>query len=1423
MKRQKGQKRKVLMALATCVLSAACLTSGLTASAATYNLNSMKGPDNLSHGGQFYSDYNSIEEVFEAATKLNGEVVAEGTVMMKNDGTLPLNPAQDRLSVFGVRSGDLQEGVNGAVMGENAVASTATGLRNAGFEVNPVLERWYENVENRVESQEVGIDGYGPQFSKAVKSSIDVYNGAAVVIIQRCEMKENKDASTSLTGHTENGTAVDDKVDGAFAGNRPYDGPRELQDAVKPGTEQTDPYGWEHANSSQSPAEEGETPTVGDNVEVKHYLQLTASEIALIDYVKANFDKVVVMFNSSTSFECYNFQNDPAINAMLWFGRPGIQESGITAVAKILSGEINPSGGHSSEWVRDFTADPTWMNNGTGRQFRYGAYSDDVPGDFVYRYPNGNYTIQPGSTGIGGIRGVEYEEGIYLGYKYYETYWYETIMGNTEVSVNDTPNSEENKAAADAWHKFNVVYPFGYGLSYTDFSFDIKGVYTDKSCTTELAASSDGSMFASSVGSPAEVKKLYVSVDVKNTGFITGNKAVQLYVTAPYYEGEIEKSYVKLVGFEKTDDILPGKTDNVVVEIDVQDIASFDYDDANGNGNSGWELDAGAYTLRAMSCSSELVSKEQNMYDEAAFTITGEDPVNLKLDSYSDNPANPLFSDKNSLDYSIRENVNANADDKMVILQRNKMDETFPAPPTVGDLTLKQEVIDLQKTSLGMHFNNNFNGYFEDIGYEQGIEDPDAPWYVGADDIPATWTQAVADADGNVAGRVNGKTKVQLYQMAGVPLTGSIKVEGDDEFTWDDFLNQLTYAEMKSLFTSAPAAIPAIGKQKDSNADRPLNLASTFTWADAPLQAATFNQDLIYRLGQIVGEFALQKGVGSTSGWWGPGANINRSPFAGRTKEYYSQDAILCGYMATAAVAGAQSKGCNVYIKHCALYDQEDMNAGTTVWGDEQTLRENYFAAFKKTMQEGNTAGAMLSCWRIGQVQIANSWNFLTGLVTTEWGWFGEWVTDHTGGQNSPAWANPQVTDEADTSNDWISGNFNSQDILLRTGCVTPMGGASGGVSGTWNPELRNKMGGVEVVVGSGEEAKTVESPSQYYYMRMVALRGLYKAANSKLVSCGADISNYTVADITAFKQATAGTASVALPAGAVQADSEVIYTITSGTLPAGLTFNENTGVISGTPTEVVTAPITVQVNVNGWIKATADFNIAVQSPWHIVAPAGEVGTAYAGQFIPNIEAQGDLTFSVDGTLPAGLTLNATDGTLTGTPTEAGTYTFKVVATYTYTTSGWRPSTTITTYESEPVTVTIAGADAGYTENVPYIGENGNWFINGQDLGVKAAGEDGEDGVTPTISIDETTKHWIINGQDTGIVAEGQTGAQGPQGETGPQGPQGETGPQGPAGADGKDGSGCSSSIGIYSGLTALAAATLVLGAVVAIKKAKKN
>ena len=181
--RKRGFLRTMVSALA---IFMALTLAAPAALAKGYELDNFAGPDNLIYGGKFYSEFSSLDEVFEAAKKLNGEVVAEGTVLLKNNGTLPLDPRTDKISVLGIRSGDLREGVDGTLVEPNAVSPMAEGLRNAGFTVNPVLEKWYQRVPNRVEMQEVGIAGFEPLFSEAVNRSFENYNDVAVVVIQRC-------------------------------------------------------------------------------------------------------------------------------------------------------------------------------------------------------------------------------------------------------------------------------------------------------------------------------------------------------------------------------------------------------------------------------------------------------------------------------------------------------------------------------------------------------------------------------------------------------------------------------------------------------------------------------------------------------------------------------------------------------------------------------------------------------------------------------------------------------------------------------------------------------------------------------------------------------------------------------------------------------------------------------------------------------------------------------------------------------------------------------------------------------------------------------------------------------------------------------------------------------------------------------------
>lgn len=1300
--------------------------------------------ENMGYGGKFYTDYDTKEAAFEAAHEHNGKIVAEGTVVFKNDGTLPLDPKETAVTVLGVKSAEIAEGVDGTIVEPNTVDPMASGLRNAGFSVNPVMENFYASLPTREEKKEAVEE----DFTDAVKRSIHNYNDAAIIVLQRVVGKENISPEVALTGKT-SADNKDENGKETLAGHRDQDGAlREIQDAKREGASEDEPYGWEHAHSSLSPAEEGETPTVdGQYVEVKHGLQLSSSEQELIEYAKKNFKKVIVTLNSSHAFEFYNLDKDEGINAIVWFGRPGIHSAGINAVAGILAGDINPSGSAPTEYERDFTADPTWMNTSTGRQFRYGALGKDVPGDYVARFPNDTenpenaYLTGCPGTQLSGIRFMDYEEDIYFGYKYYETYWHEIAQGNTSLTL-PTDSVEVRQQKADEWHHQNVVYPFGYGTSYTTWSFKMEGVYYNDTSTpisAEALEAGDGNNTT-----------VLAQVTVTNTGDVAGKKSVQIYETAPYDQATapIEKAYVKLVGFTKTKMLQPGESETVTVEIDPQDLASFDSYDINGNGHEGWELDKGEYKIKVMGSSSELRSKETNTnpeldeYDEYSFTLG--DTVNLLYDNFSGNESVPLFSDEDELDYMLRPDDGSWSKKVGVgskLFSRKDMDGTFPKAPTYDDLILSEEAIKKAQQTYAMGAENNLNNFFgEQTGDEGTLDEYNGIKAVWNKEglIPDNWTQIT-----DTSTRVDGKCELQLKDMANVPI---------DDPKWDEFMNQFTYDELTKLFTSAQPAMDCIGKAKDANTDRPLNLGKTFTWADAPLQAATFNVDLIERMGELVGEMALQVG---TTGWWGPGANTNRSHFDGRSKEYYSQDCILGGYMGAAASRGASSKGIIVYIKHFAIHNEEDIGNSVNTFISEQAFRENFLPAFKKTMQIGEAGGTMPNaqkegCW----LQGTHNYDFLVTLSREEWGWDGEHVSDMIMGQNSPSFTDPRVSEADKEKYTWKGGNNNNLDLLLRSTC-TPMSSPSYKLTGKWDATLRDGKGSVKSTWK--KDGTPVQCDTEYYWMRTTAKYALFKSANSCLAKNGIDLNGFVDKEVTG---AQGEAISVDSPfTSDVLGTSTAKYEITDGALPNGVYLNQSTGTITGTPSVSGKYEVTLSATIDGWIKKSVKYSFDIASAFELSLEDLEVGKAVENAMIGcTVTPPSGATIKgysvIEGALPTGLTMDS-EGTITGTPIEAGTYSFRVRYSYSVR-SGWS-STTYNT-DSELFTVTIGGDDVE-TPNKTIVSvvptEDGNGYV---------------------INFSDNTSITILNGEDGKDGVDGEDGSQGPAGETGPAGEAGQQG-----------------------------------------------
>ena len=588
-----------------------------------------------------------------------------------------------------------------------------------------------------------------------------------------------------------------------------------------------------------------------------HELMLDDNEKALVKHVKEHYPNkpIIVLINSSNILQIPELAEPKAtseygVDAIFWVGNTG--NNAIEAIGKLISGEVNPSGHTVEVWERDFTKGPSFTNFGNQTQ------NVDENGDTMdaFFYHNGEATK---------YATIEYREGIYVGYKYYET-------------AADDMNAE-NPGSGDEWYDSQVLYPYGYGLSYTTFDWEL--------------------MPAADTAITDPFQKLSMQVKVTNTGDVAGKEVVQVYANPPYTKGGIEKASANLVGFAKTDLLQPGQSQTVTVDWVAQDMASYDWNDANANGYTGYELEAGDYVITARSNSHDVKLSE---------TYTVAAGMNCTTDYITGNEIESLFVD----DFT---SVNDSLLSGMISRATGL---TQPAPASKTD----REISDDTLATLDGQY--SYRSYM-DQGYEE--------WFVNEDGIPSTWTQAATRTEGE-------KAPISIMDMAGIDFSLKIEdgevVQGDDEGSqkWEAFMNQLTWEEMASLVNNGGGvkAIDAVDVVGAGVNETPLQLSGGTLWACPPILAATFNLDLAEEVGVMMGNEALFKGC---SYWQGNAMNIHRSPLSGRNVEYYSQDGVHGGKFAAAVVAGVTSKGVTCQIKHMMLNDQEsyrDLNGGVSTW-----------------------------------------------------------------------------------------------------------------------------------------------------------------------------------------------------------------------------------------------------------------------------------------------------------------------------------------------------------------------------------------------------------------------------------------------------------------------------------------------------------
>ena len=619
----------------------------------------------------------------------------------------------------------------------------------------------------------------------------------------------------------------------------------------------------------------------------EHFLQLSETERDMIDLVTKNFDKVTLVYNGANAFQFDFLSNYPQIKSVLWC--PPAGQTGFSALGDVLVGETNPSGKTSDTFVKDLTKTPVF-NNTDGAA---AASSSSVGADGAFVYDNvddlaAKYTGFTGQENTVLPSFVNYVEGIYVGYKFYETAADEGL-----INYDDT-----------------VIYPFGYGLSYTSFEQKMGDV-----------SYKDG--------------KVTFDVTVTNTGDTAGKDVVEVYYNPPYTDGGIEKASKNLVAFEKTEKLEPGASETVKIEFDDDDMASYD-----NKGAKAWVLEKGDYTISIQSDSHHVIDSEK---------INVADTITYDSESNTHNDDQTVAT--NQFDYA--------AGDVTYLSRANHFANYAEATAAPTNFSMSDEV----KAA----FTNNGN-------YDPTKYDDDS------DEMPTT----------------GAKNDLRLADMYG---------KDYDDADWEKLLDQLTFDDMDNLIANGGYGTPAVssvGKIQLTDADGPASLNNNFTgvgsigFPASTAFACTWNKDLAKQFGEMIGDMAHDMHV---AGWYAPAMNIHRGAFSGRTFEYFSEDSLLSGVMASNEIAGAKEKGVYSFMKHFALNDQETNRTNMVcTWADEQAIREIYLKPFEMSVKEGGAQAVMSSFNYIGYTYAGASNNLLNTVLRDEWGFKGFVLTDYFGG-----------------------------------------------------------------------------------------------------------------------------------------------------------------------------------------------------------------------------------------------------------------------------------------------------------------------------------------------------------------------------------------------------------------------------------------
>ena len=872
----------------------------------------------------FPQDSSMLNESRQGGQELSKQIVQEGSVLVKNNGTLPLDrDSVTKVNVFGHSAIDWVYGGSGSgrVLPENNNAAEnidfLKALTKYEVEYNQDLISMYQRFAGPIGDPDSINAGYSQVYKLAEPNITDTsyytqgmlndaknFSNTAFVVLSR------------RAGETEDPTRVQYKT-----------------------------------NSN--------TDTT------RHYLEISTEEEALLKYVGQNYENVIVIVNSTNAMELDFVDTIPGIDACLVVGATGTRAA--EAIPSVLYGEVSPSGRFTDTYAYDMSTNINFKRTSADGIGHYLNASD------VYPTGAGSNAgvFSGGNTKRTAPAFIDYIEGVYLGYKWYETADVEGIWNSYSRDILD---ENDQKVTVNGYDSV-VQYPFGYGLSYTDFEW-----------TVESVSIPDGSEITRD-------SEIIITLSVSNVGEVPGKDVIEVYLTPEYKPGEIEKPHVNLVGFTKTATINPNEKQIISLKVDVEDFACYDAYDLNGNGNKGYELDAGKYELKLMTDSHNIKTVNFTGGESGVpgvITYNVSNTINFLTDNVTGNPVTNKFTGSDAID-----GVSLDGSDSgqnIGFISR----AAFPDPKSISDLEDRNMASNVKE--------------FNEFSKAQASAWDNAKTDIFGNETnqnAVTWNKAAGtlEYDGvSYADSVgsDGKAKVAINGKA----TSLGLALGSDynHPLWDAVLNQITLSEAVTLIHAGNfgnAAIASVGKPALEDRDGPAQVRSFNAgnqrgtgFPCVTVLGQTWSPSLAYSFGINYGKEMSIDGL-RMDGTYGFGANLHRSAWGGRNYEYFSEDGFLAGIMLAEQVRGLSNTGKYCYLKHLVLYETEHERDSMYTWCTEQALREIYLKPFKKAIQDGGCVGIMSSYNRIGNVWTGGSEALIQGVIRNELGFNGTVVTDY--------------------------------------------------------------------------------------------------------------------------------------------------------------------------------------------------------------------------------------------------------------------------------------------------------------------------------------------------------------------------------------------------------------------------------------------